>query len=304
MMLPDRSLLRLAEPRDYFQGRGRTSRLPVPVNILLFLRTTVRTLQQKALLNRSHSRFVLILNLRTPGIVHVDHRTLPLGPGRSLLVHPFQFHHYSHLAAPGLQWLFCTFELSHGALLEPLRYRVVTLDDDARSAWRALLETWHGEDRGGGLQGALLQTALLRLLLTLRLAASAQAADLPPAPQDHLPGTVNRLMSERRGRPLGAADIAAAVGLSVSRLRAVFRQTAGVPLGRYMLNYRLNRAMALLHTTDLPIAEIATEAGFGSPQAFSRVFRSKLQMTPRAYRRRPGLSAEAHGPKYTSSHIL
>ena len=44
------------------------------------------------------------------------------------------------------------------------------------------------------------------------------------------------------------------------------------------------RAMALLRTTKLPIAEVAAEAGFGSPQAFSRTFRQETGQAPRAYR--------------------
>jgi AraC-like DNA-binding protein len=42
--------------------------------------------------------------------------------------------------------------------------------------------------------------------------------------------------------------------------------------------------MALLRTTTLPIADIADEAGFGSPQAFNRIFKQKTGCTPRAYR--------------------
>ena len=75
-----------------------------------------------------------------------------------------------------------------------------------------------------------------------------------------------------------------AFNLSESRLRALFKETAGISLGSHIQNYRLNRAMALLRTTKLPISEIAEEAGFGSPQAFSRIFRKELGHTPQAYR--------------------
>jgi AraC-like DNA-binding protein len=32
------------------------------------------------------------------------------------------------------------------------------------------------------------------------------------------------------------------------------------------------------------MADVAEEAGFGSPQAFSRIFKKETGMTPRAYR--------------------
>ena len=53
----------------------------------------------------------------------------------------------------------------------------------------------------------------------------------------------------------------------------------------YIQNYRINRAMALLRTSTLTIADVAEEAGFGSPQAFSRIFKKETSYTPRAYRK-------------------
>ncbi len=62
------------------------------------------------------------------------------------------------------------------------------------------------------------------------------------------------------------------------------RTVQDIPLGSYIRNFRLNRAMALLRTSSLSIADVAEEAGFGSPQAFSRIFRRETGQTPRDYR--------------------
>ncbi len=283
----DRELLKLDEPRDYHAGIGGNAALPIPTNVLFFTRTTRENLQQEALQNRSHHRFVLIFNLGVKGTVHVDHLLLPLQPGEALLVLPFQFHHFSHLAAERIEWLFCTFEMREGLFLEPFRNRVLQPRRGSVQALDLLLTDWHrcrDEARRGKMQEMQLQILLLYLLTSLRDDLQAQAFDLPPEPKGALLRSVNQLLAEWRGRQVGVGDLADKLGLSASRLRAVFRETAGVPLGRYILNYRLNRAMALLRTTDLPIAEIAEEAGFGSPQAFSRVFKQKLGQSPRTYR--------------------
>ena len=92
------------------------------------------------------------------------------------------------------------------------------------------------------------------------------------------------LLAQWRGRSVTVAELAGELGFSESRLRVLFKQTAGIPLGAYIKNYRLNRAMALLRTSALPIATIAEEAGFGSPQAFSRIFKKETGRTPRSYR--------------------
>ena len=276
----DKSLLELKEPTDYFQGVGK-EKLPTPTELLLFLRLSKGALQQEALQNRSHHRFVLAFNLKTKGHIHVDHLSLPFRPEQALLIHPYQFHHFSQLESPQLQWLFCTFELEPGTFLEPLRNRAVDISDKTQRFIKQLLQAWHQEH-----QAEELQAALLCLLLSLKQDRQLTGTDLPPVPQDSLLRTINHLMAGWRGRTVVTADLAQALNFSESRLRAVFKETAGIPLGSYIQNYRLNRAMSLLKTTNIPIADIATEAGFGSPQAFSRIFKKEIGSTPRNYRQK------------------
>jgi len=276
----------LEEPKDYFRGIGQNP-LPTPTDILLFMRSTKEKLQQEALQNRSHHRFVLVFNLETKGHVHVDNRVLAFDPGQALLILPYQFHHFSQLASPKLHWLFCTFELKAGTFLEPLRNRVLGAGKNTLRARDALLEEWRrctNPPAKGELQDGQLQAALVRLLLTLKQEEQTSDASLPPEPRDNLLRTINRCMSGWRGRTVVVADLAEKLALSESRLRTLFKEAAGIPLGSYLQNYRLNRAMGLLRTTHLPIAEIAEEAGFGSPQSFSRVVKKETGQTPRAYR--------------------
>jgi len=107
---------------------------------------------------------------------------------------------------------------------------------------------------------------------------------MPPKSPDNVLRKINRLLEEMRGRHVLVADLALALNLSESRLRTVFKDAAGISLGSYVQNYRINRAMALLRTTTLSITDIAEEAGFGSPQAFSRCFKMETGDTPRSYR--------------------
>lgn len=271
-------LKRVETPENYFAGIG-THQLPTPTNVLLFVRRTKEQLQQEAVQNRSHHRFVLALNLETTGHVHIDNLTLQLNTGQVLLIHPYQFHHFSHMASNNMLWLFCTFELEPRTFLEPLRNRVTDPGPESQRIYNQLLNEWL-ESR----QDEAIQAELLQLLLSLKRDRLQSAPDLPPEPKDNLLRTVNRLMAEWRGRTVAVADLAEAVGFSESRLRVLFKEAAGIPLGCYLQNYRINRAMALLRTSTLSIADVAEEAGFGSPQAFSRLFRKETGHTPRAYR--------------------
>jgi len=51
-----------------------------------------------------------------------------------------------------------------------------------------------------------------------------------------------------------------------------------------MLKARLNRTLALLQTTDLPVGRIAEACGFGSVYAFSRAFRKEKGAAPSSCR--------------------
>lgn len=277
----ENQLSEIFEPADFFKGRGK-HHLPTPLNVLLFVRSSKSNLQQEALQNRSHHRFVLVLNLETSGYIHINNLAFAFHPGQALLIHPFQFHHYSHLSSMQLNWLFCTFELEPRTFLEPLRNRIIDVSPKTKQSYRALIDEWLTPR--GELQTEQLQADLLQLLLSLKLDRLQTGSDLPPEPKDSLLLTINRQMAEWRGRTVTCADLADAVGYSESRLRVLFKETAGVPLGFYMQNYRINRAMALLQTSTLSISDIAEEAGFGSPQAFSRIFKKEAGVSPRSYR--------------------
>jgi len=277
----DKTLLQMEDPSDYFTGIG-SLHLPIPTHILLFLRKTKMRLQQNAHQNRSHHRFVLVFNLATEGYVHVDNLTLPFKPGQSLLILPYQFHHFSQLASSKLQWLFCSFELQRTDFLEPLRNRVIHTGEQTQNTLTELLRPW--QRPSSEMRAWQLQTNLLHLLVSLKADQQKTGAGSLPETENNLLWTVNRLMSEWRGRPVVVADLAQTLGWSPSRLRVLFKEAAGIPLGSYIQNYRLNYAMSLLRTTDMPVAAIAEEAGFGSPQAFSRVFKKETGKPPRIYR--------------------
>lgn len=279
----DEDLLRMAEPADYFAGVG-TADLPAPLQVLFFLRETKAKLQQNAIQNRSHHRYVLLFNFDTEGHVHVDGEVLPIKPGQALLILPYQFHHFSKLKSKSLRWLFCTFELEEPSLLEQLRNRVLDTNKEVMSLLEQVLQIWHTPS--SELQELRLQSGLLSLLLSLRELGEQSSSGLLPESGESLLRSVNRLMDQWRGRTVSIAEVADAMGYSASRLRVIFKQAAGVTLGAYLKNYRLNRAMALLRTSSLSISEIANEAGFASPQAFSRNFKKETGATPRSYRLR------------------
>lgn len=278
--------LNFKEPRDYFQGVGEETALPIPRNLLMFVRQNKSALQQHALKHQSHHRFVLLVNAETAGVVHVDHLQIHLRPGQGLLIQPFQFHHYSHVHATRLRWMFCTFELPNETWAGGMPKGAITLTEECRKAFSELCALWPDSRGGTGESSGLIQVKLLETLLWLRKAATCGSAGLLPNKGSAIIASVNRRVAAAADMRVEA--LAAELDLSASHLRKRFREASGVSLGRYLENYRLNRAMGLLVNSREAVGEIALQAGYASPQAFHRAFRRLTGETPLAYRRRRG----------------
>lgn len=77
-------------------------------------------------------------------------------------------------------------------------------------------------------------------------------------------------------------------------LSAVFRRSRRALCGadsqtglrpvEYLTRLRLEEAVRLLNTTSLPIDTISSRCGFGDGNYFSKVFRSHMSLSPRAFR--------------------
>lgn len=86
--------------------------------------------------------------------------------------------------------------------------------------------------------------------------------------------------------PITTKDVAKAVGSSERNLHRKILRTLGVTPHELMLRERTDAAARCLATSDEPIASVALSHGFCDQSAFTRSFRSRTGMTPRAFRKR------------------
>ena len=68
------------------------------------------------------------------------------------------------------------------------------------------------------------------------------------------------------------------------RLIRLFKDVTGETPIEYIMNLRIEAGIKLLSTTDLSVAEIAEQTGFGSDTYMTRVFKQRLNTTPGKYR--------------------
>ena len=64
-----------------------------------------------------------------------------------------------------------------------------------------------------------------------------------------------------------------------------FKKHLGCSFLEYLHNLRIESAISLLSSTNMPLADIAAESGFESYRSFSRIFREKCGQTPSDYRK-------------------
>jgi AraC family transcriptional regulator, regulatory protein of adaptative response / DNA-3-methyladenine glycosylase II len=80
-------------------------------------------------------------------------------------------------------------------------------------------------------------------------------------------------------------DLAARLGIGSRQLRRLFIQHLGVPPVRIASTHRLHFARNLIEQTDMPMAEVAWSAGFGSIRQFNHAVRKTAGQSPRELRR-------------------
>lgn len=97
---------------------------------------------------------------------------------------------------------------------------------------------------------------------------------------------IHELTRSTEGRAITADEIAFDLGLSVTYLRRVFRNTTGQTLHDFLEQARIAKACALLTETDMPLKVVAFMSGFAQHSTFSYAFKRETGLTPSEYRSR------------------
>lgn len=99
---------------------------------------------------------------------------------------------------------------------------------------------------------------------------------------------VRSYIADHLAAPILLQDLAALTRLSVSYFSRAFKISFGEPPHAYIVWQRIERAKHLMLTTDEPLARIALDCGLADQSHLTRLFRTRVGMSPQSWRREQG----------------
>ena len=168
---------------------------------------------------------------------------------------------------------------------------VVTAADRAAEPWlddtlRLVARRVFSDDMGSEAAVTRLSEIVFIELLRFGIRQSDALAGIMTAMRDPKIGRALDLMHARAAEPWTVTTLAREIGMSRSRFAERFSNLLATGPMAYLSEWRLQNALSLLHDSRRSVQQVASQAGYGSPAAFTRAFSGKFGIAPTEYRRR------------------
>lgn len=94
-------------------------------------------------------------------------------------------------------------------------------------------------------------------------------------------------MERKYSQKIRINDLADYIGINRCYLTNTFKKILNMSPKEFLLNLRLDKSISLLRKTTLPIGTIARQVGYDDPLAFSKIFKQRYGISPKAFRETP-----------------
>jgi AraC-like DNA-binding protein/quercetin dioxygenase-like cupin family protein len=200
-------------------------------------------------------------------------------PLRAVWIPPGVEHEIWMVGAVAMRTLYVTAEAAAAAL--PVECGVVEVSDLLRALILSAAEEAPDEVGTAGAEPGE-RAALIMSLILSELRRAATVPLCVPLPREPRLLGLCRAMLENPAASDTLEMWAARAGASSRTLVRLFRRETGLSFGAWRQQARLAEAVSLL-SLGQPVAEVARILGYGSPSAFTAMFRRALGKTPRGY---------------------
>ena len=118
---------------------------------------------------------------------------------------------------------------------------------------------------------------------------SSSASGHPPQPRIE---ELRQYLDQSYALPHRLGELAGRAGMTRTSLCRAFKTHTGRSLFDYLIERRIQAAMAALRGTDDKVASVASENGFPDIVHFNRKFKQLTGVTPTAYREQPNIGRD------------
>ncbi len=174
------------------------------------------------------------------------------------------------------RFIFVDFDFSEFAKSEVFS---VSNAKSVEAIFRRMLEKWR-------LNKPLAKEECMSLLYSLyvEVLRADSRVYVPASKQRQLDNAVQYIAENLANEAMTVEEIAAAVGVSESHFRRLFKSVNHISPIKYITLMRIDRAKELIRYTATPISQIALDTGFAGVYYFSRIFKKEVGCTPTEYR--------------------
>ncbi len=132
----------------------------------------------------------------------------------------------------------------------------------------------------------LIKTYMIQILVAcLRSIEPLQNSELIGSSwKDSIVTDVLNYIENNYQTPIRIDDISRQVCISSNYLNVIFKTSIGKTIARYIDDFKIEKAMGLLKTTDLSIKEISILLGYYDQYHFSNMFKRRLNFSPKQFR--------------------
>lgn len=188
------------------------------------------------------------------------------------------------LAAPLVAHLQAQLGHSVNALAQAESYLAGAQAEYLNSLFSALQAEYNGHQPAR----EMLMHSLVSVILVWVSRQVIQRRNVQQRPQrarEYLNGFI-QLVEENYRQHVKVEDLAHRLGISVSHLNGTCRELAGQPALQIMHERQLLEAKRMLTYTSMTIYEMSDLLGFSDPTNFTRLFRRRVGISPKAFRDR------------------
>ena len=229
--------------------------------------------------------YLLIVTESGLGKITWNNQTCVLEKGSAVLIDCSTYHEYRTM--PGNTWSF--YYLHFKALsmegykktflskLTPIQLRMPQLVVQMMN--QIYYMSFQGDLVSYATQNNIISNLLIEILYSL-----VESTSEPQIYRSDI-ATLAKYIRDNCTKPLRVDDFSEFIHLSKSHLIRVFERQIGMSPYKYLHMCRIDKAIDLLRTTDMSIAEVAYLVGYNDPIVFTRHFKDFHQTTPNSYRK-------------------